>query len=371
MTSRGCLEKCAYCGAESLRQAYRDVPGTPRMRTRSLDNVMRELVEGKERGARFISFWDDFLVRKTEKLVSFFNEYREKIGLPFLAQFYPQQLQDNPEIIDAAVESGITQFYFGIQSASPVFCKNVYHRNFFSVNYPKLFNMIQNRQADILIQFIGANPLEKRSDFEETLSFIASLPFDFTYMTSTTIIYYYLKYMAGSPLLREHPELPFLPRSRVAWFRNSLLMDIRFIADDAVFDSIYAEYKEADTYDDAMSLRELRNELYDTNFTDFFIPEIQKLKGKEVYYWGCGDIYHQNKKFLRSLKPKAILLDVPYSGSDTIDGIPVRHPSVVIKEPLPVILFSGRPSYIFRKIRRYWSELTNIIPCSRVLAESR
>lgn len=130
MTSRGCLEKCAYCGAESLRQAYSAVPGTPRMRLRSLDKVMLELQERKENGARFISFWDDFLVRKTDRLIAFFNEYKDKIGLPFFAQFYPQQLQGNPEIIDAAVEAGITQFYFGIQSASPDFCKKVYHRDF-------------------------------------------------------------------------------------------------------------------------------------------------------------------------------------------------------------------------------------------------
>lgn len=369
MTSRGCLGKCAYCSTEGLRQAYKDTPGTPKMRTRSLGNVMQELLGAKEHGAHFISFWDDLLIRKTEQLVSFFSEYKEKIGLPFFAQFHPQQLQNSPEIIDAAVEAGITQFYFGIQSGSPIFCKEIYHRNFFTDDYARLFSLIQNRQADILAQFIGANPLEKREHFEETLKFVASLPFDHTYTTSITIINYYLKYVPGSPLLQKYPELPSVPRSREAWFRDALLMDIRFIADDAAFDPIYAKYKDIGKYDDVMELREHRNEVYNRGFTEFFRPKIAKLEGQDVYFWGCGDLYHKNKEFLRGLNPKAILLDVPHSGPDVIDGIPVRHPSdVADKKPLPVIIFSGRPSYIFRKIRRDYPKLAKVIPCPHVLS---
>lgn len=229
--------------------------------------------------------------------------------------------------------------------------------------------LIQDKQADTLIQFIGANPLETAMDFEETLKFIASLPFDSHYLTSTTIICYYLQYLTGSPLLREHPELPSMPRSKNAWFRNALLMDIRFVSDDAVFAPIYAEYGKAGDHAAVMKLRALRNCLYDTRFKDFFMPKIAELAGGEVYYWGCGDIYHKNKKYLGGLKAKAILLDLPYSGPPHIDGIPVLHPDEVADRPLPLIIFSGRPSYIYRKIRRNWPQFTQIIPCARSLAE--
>lgn len=369
MTSRGCLGRCAYCSVEALRQAYRDVPDTPRMRVRGLGNVMREIQEQKEKGATFIAFWDDFLIREPEALLSFLQEYKEKIALPFSAQFHPRQLEKHPELLEAAADAGITQFYFGIQSGSPRFCKNVYQRDFFAADYPGLISSIQNKNADTLIQFIGGNPLEKQEDFEETLRFIASIPFDATFRTATTIIYFYLKYIQDSPLLRAHPDLPSKPRSQNAWFRNALLIDIRFIATDGVFDPIYKRYGDAAQYQNIMELLDLRNKLYDETFHKFFMPEAARLNGQDVYYWGCGDLYHKNKNLLRELRPKALLLDIPYSGPAEIDGIPVLHPQEVTDAPLPVLLFSGRPSFIYRKIQRDYPLFSDVVPCPQVIRQ--
>ncbi|CAK7028011.1 MAG: hypothetical protein DELT_02658 [Desulfovibrio sp.] len=70
--------------------------------------------------------------------------------------------------------------------------------------------------------------------------------------------------------------------------------------------------------------------------------EAQRLAGREVYFWGCGEAYRQYAALFNRCKPHCILYDAPDPPPAEVDGIPVRHPADELAKGLllPIVVFA-------------------------------
>ncbi|CAK7027986.1 MAG: Ubiquinone biosynthesis O-methyltransferase, mitochondrial [Desulfovibrio sp.] len=77
----------------------------------------------------------------------------------------------------------------------------------------------------------------------------------------------------------------------------------------------------------------------------------RRLSGRDVYFWGCGQVYDLCKHLFTGCKPRCFLVDLP-GGRDTHEGIPVRHPDDVLPhgDKLPIVVFSGNPPPVAQTI---------------------
>ncbi|MDL2216725.1 SPASM domain-containing protein, partial [Desulfovibrio sp. OttesenSCG-928-M14] len=71
--------------------------------------------------------------------------------------------------------------------------------------------------------------------------------------------------------------------------------------------------------------------------------EAQRLAGREVYFWGCGEAYRQFAVFFSACRPHCILYDAQDEAPLEVDGIVIRHPDDVLLEGpvLPLIIFAS------------------------------
>ena len=95
----------------------------------------------------------------------------------------------------------------------------------------------------------------------------------------------------------------------------------------------------------------------------FLAEPIRRIEGKDVYYWGCGELYQQKKQFFASVRPRCILLNSAGELPKHIDGIPVRHPDDVLAdgEILPIVIFVQDVNRIYNTIRSNYPGYTDLI----------
>ena len=83
MASRGCPYNCSYCFNNEYQEIYKGLG--ERLRVRSVDNVITECRELKERyGARMIHFFDDIFPFRKDWVEEFSEKYKKEVDLPFL-----------------------------------------------------------------------------------------------------------------------------------------------------------------------------------------------------------------------------------------------------------------------------------------------
>ena len=95
----------------------------------------------------------------------------------------------------------------------------------------------------------------------------------------------------------------------------------------------------------------------------FLEEPIRRIEGKEVYFWGCGELYRQKKQFFASARPRCILLNSAGELPKDIDGIPVRHPDDVLVngDILPIVIFVQDVNKIYNTILSYYPGHTDLI----------
>jgi len=83
MASRGCPHQCSYCFNSQYQAIYEGLG--KKLRVRSVDNVIAECKELKERyKAKMIHFFDDIFPFQRDWIEEFSERYRREINLPFV-----------------------------------------------------------------------------------------------------------------------------------------------------------------------------------------------------------------------------------------------------------------------------------------------
>ena len=92
----------------------------------------------------------------------------------------------------------------------------------------------------------------------------------------------------------------------------------------------------------------------------------QELKGKEVLFWGCGEIYHAQKHLFSDCMPVCILIDTEVPHVKMIDGLEVKHAKDFFpcETNLPIIAFAQDVTKIYHAIIKYCNYYPDIVFCS-------
>lgn len=183
MTSRGCPFSCTYCCNNILRDVYKGKGQY--VRRRSVENVIEELVQAKERfkNATSVVFHDDVFTFDIEWITRFCEKYKKVIGLPFFCYCHPKAT--NEKIIRILKDAGVANMTMGIQAG----CEKTRHEYF--ERFDKNEEII--RAAQILFKYkihcgydlIMDNPLETDEDRRETFNLLLKLPRPFELHTHT------------------------------------------------------------------------------------------------------------------------------------------------------------------------------------------
>lgn len=124
--SRGCPYNCTYCFNEKFKSLY---PGEKYVRRRSVDSVIEEILNVKEKWPMdYIKFYDDiFSIKADDWLREFAVKYKNKIGLPFFALTRANMVSE--EIADLMKKAGCKSMSLSIETANPKLRETVLNRH--------------------------------------------------------------------------------------------------------------------------------------------------------------------------------------------------------------------------------------------------
>jgi radical SAM superfamily enzyme YgiQ (UPF0313 family) len=183
ITSRGCPKRCAFCAHNAV--AYR------KYRTRSVQNVIEEIIQIAEQGYEIVGIADDNFTADKKRAMEIMQNIRElKTGLRFVVQGRVDAA--NFELYSLLKKAGVAGITFGLESGNQAVLDF----------YDKGTTVEQNRNAVYIADKVGlytgglfilGAPLETKEHFERTFQFATSIPLDIT-------SFWVLDYTYGSTL---------------------------------------------------------------------------------------------------------------------------------------------------------------------------
>ena len=362
-TSRGCVNHCTYCCGGNWLSLYKEVQRhIKRYRVRPVEQVIQECEYAKKKGAQYIYFTDEYFIRPEKEYFHFFQEYKRRVGLPFGMMVHTAFLDKSKQRFKAFFEAGINEVELGVQSASRHICRDVFQRKIGADLQLRTIKELHAHWVSTSVGFITGHILEEEKDFLDTLAFIKEIPFDPSWPNRTYLAVFSLALLPGARLASLFPELQteHLSEAEIE-FRQRIPYLRHIIKDDDIFFSLYNN-KELRSHPEL--LRTIFRETLARLYYEYWQRTLQRLEGKEVFFWGAGRNYQTHKHWFRKVKPRAMLIDIPTSLS-SIDGIPVMHPDEALarEENLPVITFSQSPGFIAAKILQRYPAYSDIITC--------
>ncbi len=115
ITGRGCPYNCSFCFNEAYSDLYKGKGR--RTRRRSVDNVIEELKEVREKyPLDFVLFLDDTFIINKKWLQQLAVRYKEEIGLPFWCQVRPNLVTE--EKVALFKDMGCISVSFGLETAN-------------------------------------------------------------------------------------------------------------------------------------------------------------------------------------------------------------------------------------------------------------
>ncbi len=115
ITGRGCPYNCSFCFNEAYSDLYKGKGR--RTRRRSVDNVIQELKEVRDRyPLDFVMFLDDTFIINKKWLQELAVQYKEEIGLPFWCQVRPNLVTEEKAAMFKHM--GCVSVSFGLETAN-------------------------------------------------------------------------------------------------------------------------------------------------------------------------------------------------------------------------------------------------------------
>lgn len=176
--SRGCPFTCSYCSSVNLKRIYK---GKGRfVRTRSVDNIISELTEAKNKipNLSLIRFWDEIFPDEDGWVEEFKERYRKEINIPFNIWGHPQKISEH--IIKNLLDAGLNQIVVGIQSGSTHIRKEIFHRNETQEQIIEASRILSDcRIPSVVYDFMLQHPFETINDLKDTFDLCMKLKHPF------------------------------------------------------------------------------------------------------------------------------------------------------------------------------------------------
>ena len=159
MVSRGCPYQCSFCEETCARRPY----GPRYFRRKSVENVMRELVAGKERYRfREVIFKDSYLSGNRPWLSDLMDRYRREIGVPFKCFSTIQGF--DAETARLLKEGGCYCVEFGLQTWNDRLRRDILHRGETSDDALRAFACCAEQKLWYDVDHMFALPTETLED---------------------------------------------------------------------------------------------------------------------------------------------------------------------------------------------------------------
>lgn len=217
ITSRGCPYNCSFCCNNLLRNIYKNKGDY--LRRRSVANVIKELVEAKQRhNIKNILFADDVFTANIKWLEEFCGRYKSEVALPFTCEIHP--LQINRRIVRLLESAGCVTAGFGLQTIGEGLRKNILNRYETNEQIASAIDLFKDSKiylyADVLLDIPG----QDEDELADTARFLNRhppdmvLPFHLRYYPRTDIVNIGLEKGALTPenagrINRSRQYLPF------------------------------------------------------------------------------------------------------------------------------------------------------------------
>ena len=171
MTQRGCPYSCSFC----IESVYQDKYGKKEsLRRRSVDIVIKELVQAKERyGIKAVMFYDDVFTTHPKWLREFAPRYKEEVGLPFWCYTYPRTTRK--EEILMLKDAGCVSITMGVQSGSMTVLKE-YNRPVPPAMSVQAAQDIVDCGVEIFFDLMTRSEYETEETCRETFNFLLDFP---------------------------------------------------------------------------------------------------------------------------------------------------------------------------------------------------
>ncbi|MEI7481774.1 MAG: radical SAM protein [Elusimicrobiota bacterium] len=181
MSGRGCPFRCDFCSNSVFHSIFKGKGG--RLRQRSVDNVIRELLNAKRafKNLAWISSNDELFGQDAEWLREFSERYKREIGLAFHCDIHPSYVTE--EKISALSGMGLKTISMGLQSGSERIRREVYGRNTPDAMILNAAGLFRKYKIFPSYDLIFDNPLETVDDLRKTLDFMMRLPRPFRMCT--------------------------------------------------------------------------------------------------------------------------------------------------------------------------------------------
>ncbi len=180
LSGRGCPYHCRFCQNHALVERYREslsgAPATwPYVRQRSVDNLLRELQELRRRAPslKAIMFADDRLAGDRTWLAEFVQRYPEEIGLPFILNATPEQI--DREVAGLLDRAGCNMVKVGVECAPGPLRRQVLGRPFGGERIAAAFAHLQAVGINTMAYLMIGIPGQTEEHLLETFRFAAAL----------------------------------------------------------------------------------------------------------------------------------------------------------------------------------------------------
>lgn len=366
LAGRGCIGSCSYCAAPLWRNIYKAQKTlVPKHRRRSNEAIISEVLEMKRHGASSILFMDDYFIRPYKEMKDFFAKWRDDVKLPMFIHFSTDQLVNHPDLLPQAMNAGLTMLDMALQSGDEKFASEIFHRKNDNQAIIRFLNLAFDAYLPIMAEFIDGYLIDGMDDLEAKLDFISKMPFDPAFYYGSGISVMQLRIHDGSPLSHLWPKLPGRLLTPREFVYRAMLMNFRLIMNDEEFLALRENkgYKE----NPRPMLKDFHACLRDKQ-ARYMMESAQRLRGQDVYFFGCQQVYQENKAFFSKCRPQAMLIEHSL-GEMMVDGLPVLLPEEALSsgQTLPIVIFSGYAQYIANKIKKLRPDYPKdkIIVCER------
>lgn len=205
LASRGCVFTCSFCNSASLNEKFREEGNSKFYRYRSVDNVIAELKEAKEKfNPQYVQFYDDIFAVKRSWLVEFNEKYKKEIGLPFECQTNPKI--HNVESMQLLADSGCAHVEFGFQSASPEVRREMLSRKETNEEVRDLIHAARKMGMLMELDLIVNLPGETEKEIQEDIDFVQSCNPEIVNVS-------FLQYFPQTPIIRTALKMGLLKES--------------------------------------------------------------------------------------------------------------------------------------------------------------